>query len=542
MIIFLKAHPVTQAMSARPITQAELLDAAARGYRSPGEPSAEQAEAGTYNKPRVQWQGLTIAIENPAGSVRRGTNRHGVSWEIRMRFDYGEVLGSMGVDGDPVDVYLGPNLEAPMVYVVHQRRVNDWVAYDEDKCMIGFDCQSDAEAAFLSNYNDPRFLGPITAMPVDEFVAKVRATKDKPAMIKAAAPVVLFFKAQVGAYLRGGKMVNLNGYQGRAARAVASAGQMSLFASDDVVTTPRAEMIAEHERLVDVLNSPSREDDKAEAKKQAAELAEYKDAEPDHLLADIPGAKWRRGKGLIAGRYGVEVDGRVDGGFHVKPEDAVADAKNWIETRKRWADESANHEKAMGDMRERLLSGGEVTDADLKLLDLKAGSSGLKWFIPAAAKVFGITSHAVRPHIKDMIRIGHTDMGAKLEFVSPRKALKAVAAGLAPKPATPVPPQPQKPVVFLSNPTAPAATSDEQIARQAVQKADELGLKGKDRKEWVADALATAWGMTKDEAIEAPEAVAALKRRPTKASKTKASERFVEGVMRQGMRAIAQRS
>jgi len=41
--------------------------------------------------------------------------------------------------------------------------------------------------------------------------------------------MVLFIKAHVGAYLRGGKMVNLAGYQGRQARAVAAPGQMSLF-------------------------------------------------------------------------------------------------------------------------------------------------------------------------------------------------------------------------------------------------------------------------------------------------------------------------
>lgn len=186
MIVFVKAHPVTQAMSGA-VKPADLVDRDTR--RNPGEPSPEQAEADAYKKPRVEWQGLTIAIENPAGSVRRGTNRHGVSWEIRMRYDYGEVVGSMGVDGDPVDIYLGPYLDAPMVYVVHQRKVGRWDEYDEDKCMVGFDSQADAEAAFLSNYNDPRFLGPVTAMPVAEFVAKVRETRDKPAMIKA-----LFFR------------------------------------------------------------------------------------------------------------------------------------------------------------------------------------------------------------------------------------------------------------------------------------------------------------------------------------------------------------
>jgi hypothetical protein len=236
VIIFLKAHPATQAMSgaAKP---ADLNEGDIR--RNPGEPDAKQAEASTYNKPRIQWQGLTIAIENPAGSVRRGRNRHGVTWEVRMRFDYGEILGTLGVDGDPVDVILGPNLDAPVVYVVHQRRVNDWENYDEDKVCIGFDSQTDAEQAFLSNYNDPRFLGPITAMPVAEFVDKVRATKDRPAMIKA----VVFFKAK---------------------------------SAQPEHTEPTSELIKKHERLVDVLKSPSHDDDEDEAKKQAAELAEYK--------------------------------------------------------------------------------------------------------------------------------------------------------------------------------------------------------------------------------------------------------------------------
>ena len=192
MIYFFKAHPVTQAMSgaARP---ADLVDGEVR--RNPGEPSQEQASDGAYKKPRMQWQGLTLAIENPAGSVRRGVNRSGEAWEIRMTYDYGEVLDSMGVDGDPVDIYMGPNPDAPMVYVVHQNTYGDWSRYDEDKCMLGFDSQAEAEQAFLTNYTDPRFLGPVTAMPVAEFVAKVRATREAPAMIKAAwAERVLFLQ------------------------------------------------------------------------------------------------------------------------------------------------------------------------------------------------------------------------------------------------------------------------------------------------------------------------------------------------------------
>lgn len=157
------------------------------------EPTPAQAEAGNYHKPVVRWNGLDIAIENPAGTVRRGNG-----WQTRMVYDYGYVKRSEAVDGDEVDVYLGPHLEAPMVYVVHQRKYGDWDAYDEDKCMIGFDSEDDARAVYLQHYDDPRFLGPITAMPVAEFVEKVRATRDTPAMIKGIdmSKVVLFLKAE----------------------------------------------------------------------------------------------------------------------------------------------------------------------------------------------------------------------------------------------------------------------------------------------------------------------------------------------------------
>lgn len=172
------------------LLKASVLPAAER--REWAAPTEAQAKAGNYKKPRVRWQGLEIAIENPAGSTRRGKKPNGTEWATKMRHDYGYVCRSEGVDGDEVDVFLGPELDtAPTVYVVHQRKVDDWEKYDEDKCMVGFPSEEAAREAFLANYDDPRFLGPITAMPVAEFVEKVRATNDRPAMIKA-----LFLKAR----------------------------------------------------------------------------------------------------------------------------------------------------------------------------------------------------------------------------------------------------------------------------------------------------------------------------------------------------------
>lgn len=171
-------------------------------FRARHEPTHKQFKAGNYAKRKVAWRGMTISIENDAGSVRRGYKPDGSMWETRMLFPYGYLNRTEGVDGDHVDVFLGPHLDAPMVYIVHQKKVGDWETYDEDKCMVGFLSEEDARHAFLSCYDDPRFLGPITAMPAGEFVEKAKATREAPAMIKA-----IFFKSRVDPYIRGGRVV-----------------------------------------------------------------------------------------------------------------------------------------------------------------------------------------------------------------------------------------------------------------------------------------------------------------------------------------------
>ena len=148
------------------------------------EPTQAQKEAGNYRKPTLTlYFDLHIAIENPVGSVRHGIDPNGESWQTRMVYPYGYILGSRGVDGDGVDCYVGSNPEAPMVYVIHQRKAGDWSAYDEDKAMLCFDSQADAERAYLLHYNDERFLGPITIMPVEKFKSKVFASNGE--MIKS---------------------------------------------------------------------------------------------------------------------------------------------------------------------------------------------------------------------------------------------------------------------------------------------------------------------------------------------------------------------
>lgn len=117
---------------------------------------------------RTSWNGLKISIENKKDSVRRGVDKDGHQWAIKMHFDYGYIRGSEGTDGDHVDCYLGDNMDAKKVYIVHQ---NDPIThkYDEDKCMLGFNSLEDAKKAYLMQYDRPGFLGKIDTMDFDEF-------------------------------------------------------------------------------------------------------------------------------------------------------------------------------------------------------------------------------------------------------------------------------------------------------------------------------------------------------------------------------------
>lgn len=145
-------------------------------FRHSHEPTDAQLRSGNYAKAKRSFQGMTVAIETPAGMVRRGVDSGGVQWESRMSHDYGYVVGSMGMDGDAVDVFLGLNEEAEFAYVIDQCVPPSFSHVDEQKVMLGFDSEADACAAYLANYSDARFLGSVTVLPVAEFCEKVFAS------------------------------------------------------------------------------------------------------------------------------------------------------------------------------------------------------------------------------------------------------------------------------------------------------------------------------------------------------------------------------
>ena len=116
-------------------------------------PTDAQKEAGNYRKGHVRIGTFDITIENPKGSVRRGTDAKGKRWESTMSHSYGYIRGTRGVDGDHIDVFLSSGIEGwkgEKVFVVDQ--YNQDGTFDEHKVMFGFNDRESAFDGYLSNY------------------------------------------------------------------------------------------------------------------------------------------------------------------------------------------------------------------------------------------------------------------------------------------------------------------------------------------------------------------------------------------------------
>lgn len=156
------------------------------------DPTEAQKEAGNYRMGHVRIDGLDITIENPRGSIRKGTDADGHEWQTEMHNDYGYIRGTKAVDDDHIDVFLSDNPTQGEVYVIDQ--VNPKTReFDESKVMYGFDSEQDAREAYLSNYEDGwQGLGKITEVSKEEFKKWIDSStrKTKPfseyASVKAA--------------------------------------------------------------------------------------------------------------------------------------------------------------------------------------------------------------------------------------------------------------------------------------------------------------------------------------------------------------------
>lgn len=115
---------------------------------------------------------IHVTIDRPAGFRQTGVGVDGTTWVRVFQVDYGYIAGTLGGDGEALDVYCGTDPEARNAFwvVVLDADGNP----DEYKLFLGFENSSLA----LSCFNDhipPQFFGGIFTMPAEAVVALLGA-------------------------------------------------------------------------------------------------------------------------------------------------------------------------------------------------------------------------------------------------------------------------------------------------------------------------------------------------------------------------------
>jgi len=123
----------------------------------------------------IEFQGLTIDVENRKGDTRSGVDDSGRAWSSTMHAHYGELrsgAGSVGMDDDHLDVYVGEDPDSDIVVIVNQR-VPETGELDEQKVMLGFSSVDAAISTYKKQYDNPGFYGGCIVITLDDFKSRV---------------------------------------------------------------------------------------------------------------------------------------------------------------------------------------------------------------------------------------------------------------------------------------------------------------------------------------------------------------------------------
>lgn len=122
----------------------------------------------------TRFQGIPIRVDRPKGFKQVGKSEDGKPWERTYLVDYGYVPGVKALltpkvtDEEDLDVFLGPNADAPNAHVVLQIKTSG--EPDELKVMLGYDTPAAARKMYLAHV-PARHFGGLATMPIEMFKA-----------------------------------------------------------------------------------------------------------------------------------------------------------------------------------------------------------------------------------------------------------------------------------------------------------------------------------------------------------------------------------
>lgn len=157
--------------------QARAAAARAEEAKRLGKTASEGSDGAVMRK--MEFAGIPISVETDVGQAR--TWKDPVSGEERatiMRFPYGYIPDTEGMDDGSVDVFVGPVSDAPNAYVILINKPPTFEAADEEKVFLGFSNIYDAIGAFLQHYgNQEKFIRKVNVVPVAELKKSLQEEK-----------------------------------------------------------------------------------------------------------------------------------------------------------------------------------------------------------------------------------------------------------------------------------------------------------------------------------------------------------------------------
>lgn len=109
------------------------------------------------------YQGIGITVDRPKGFVQKGTAPDGAEWTRTYLTDYGFIPKTEGGDGEDLDVFLGPEEEAPYAYWVMQKKFDG--SFDEYKVFLGYENAADVKKVYVAHV-PAQLWGGVFATPV----------------------------------------------------------------------------------------------------------------------------------------------------------------------------------------------------------------------------------------------------------------------------------------------------------------------------------------------------------------------------------------
>ena len=151
--------------------------AATSPYNRAKLPDQDSLIAGDYGKGNVRIGDLDIAIENPADSIRAGTDPNGKQLQVKMQHHYGFIKNTTGADGDEIDVFVKNHLDSDPEHAYIIRQLNSDGAFDEHKIIIGAETEDEAKDIYHSNFETGwQGFGSIDRIAIADLPAKFQHT------------------------------------------------------------------------------------------------------------------------------------------------------------------------------------------------------------------------------------------------------------------------------------------------------------------------------------------------------------------------------